>query len=319
MNLKNLFKSCKINKVQDRPKVNEPSIELDLEKQLTLVRLDTEAIKNILNPHIDTIHYVLDQSIRNLKYIDNKSHEIVKYALGVENTNLKNRSYFLDLFDNYKINPENYIIFKFFYRDGYKFNCDDVDDIEKSDTEIDSILFDVVKRLSRMTHRYNKDGTIEINNHIISFSDGLIITDICSAVFTKIDTSIDINTLYKEIYDIILDYERSDNMERELNNNVTEFLDGFLQTKADWYKTYIYTNYPSADIGEAHHGIRVPGATRGSILIDCKTNNIKEIVLYEDTSFGKVACFREEDREAINEGLKQFIGTPFITDKTIGV
>lgn len=75
-------------------------------------------------------------------------------------------------------------------------------------------------------------------------------------------------------------------------NEVTHYLDKFLVFSSQQCSNYIYDS-PAND----RWLIRVPGATRGNILV--KDGLIKEITLYED-SF----CYRREVLDNIN----QFIG-----------
>lgn len=54
--------------------------------------------------------------------------------------------------------------------------------------------------------------------------------------------------------------------------------------------------------------IRVPGATRGKIVVD-EENVIKEIVIYEDSALGCVRCYK---KAILKESFKEYIGCKLI-------
>lgn len=111
-------------------------------------------------------------------------------------------------------------------------------------------------------------------------------------------------------------------MGTEYRNDFTRFLDEYrkdtIMKQEDWFRncmsTYLW--YPDIeDDFKFYDGVkgkiiafRLPGATRGHILVD-KDYVIKEIVFYKDTCFGhkinEINCYKEEVVEAAN---KEYIG-----------
>lgn len=90
-------------------------------------------------------------------------------------------------------------------------------------------------------------------------------------------------------------------MTDEYINDLTEEMDKHILhpvPKLSW-KTYIYA--PS--FNRSHYGIRYPGATRGSVVLD-EDNIITNIILYDTAVGGVIGCYKD----SVNEAVKQFIG-----------
>jgi hypothetical protein len=87
-------------------------------------------------------------------------------------------------------------------------------------------------------------------------------------------------------------------------NDMTKEFDNYLLYKGT-FETYIME--PEEFTDGRSCALRVPGATRGAVVVD-ENNVITEIVLYEDTCFGKVACY---DR-SILDILPSYIGAKLV-------
>lgn len=91
---------------------------------------------------------------------------------------------------------------------------------------------------------------------------------------------------------------------------LTEFMDTFLIDRLKdhmWMKTYLWE---SIDDGK-RIAFRVPGATRGCLDLEKKSENIYRIInihFYNDTCFGKnphtLECYKTE----VVEGVEKYIG-----------
>lgn len=101
----------------------------------------------------------------------------------------------------------------------------------------------------------------------------------------------------------------SNDINRDLVCFVTEFMDNYILSDCEFFKTYLYNDLDifSKD-RKLQIAFRVPGATRGSFILERLDHNrfkIKEFHFNEDVCFGEFRCYKEELRKDIN----QFIGS----------
>jgi hypothetical protein len=82
-------------------------------------------------------------------------------------------------------------------------------------------------------------------------------------------------------------------------NDLTREMDKHRSYESEISHTYIYDH----QLNKGSWALRLPGATRGSIIVD-NENAIKDINLYEDTCFGRLGCYKESVREMV----RRFVG-----------
>ena len=99
----------------------------------------------------------------------------------------------------------------------------------------------------------------------------------------------------------------------EYYGELTEYMDRFLISSRKKMKRYLGT-YVMSPLKLETWGedilciIRVPGATRGKIVVD-EENIVKEIVIYPDSALGCVRCYQ---KSILKEKFKKFIGCKLI-------
>lgn len=109
-------------------------------------------------------------------------------------------------------------------------------------------------------------------------------------------------------------------MSAEYRNNFTKFIDKYRINKImeleDWYRDMMSTYLCYSDIenndyenGVKHIAFRLPGATRGHIVVD-KDYIIKDIVFYKETCFGyKINELNAYRPEVVADTTKKFRDT----------
>lgn len=126
---------------------------------------------------------------------------------------------------------------------------------------------------------------------------------------------------------IIVSYKYSDtSINNDLVCDLTTFMDSYLNIELtkdwskSWYKTYLYNdlslggkelniggNYSSLGGNIYRLTLRVPGSTRGGLILsrlDYNRFEILDIVLIEETCFGKFGCYDTE----LKNTIKNYIG-----------
>lgn len=103
-----------------------------------------------------------------------------------------------------------------------------------------------------------------------------------------------------------------DKKDGDLVCELTEYMDEYIPkaSKYTWYKTYLYNDILLFSEPNDYYQIafRVPGATRGGIILDRVDNNkfkIRDIHFNTDVAFiSGIGCYKDE----LKEDIKQFIG-----------